>query len=299
MLNPRQAIASQVRRIVGSSAPASQSPLDHGDAGLFGPSSACWKVHGDFTSMMVGGVAALLLQMLHPAALAGVWDHSRFRQDMSGRLRRTAGFIAGTTYGSTEVALGLIDQVRAIHERVKGQTADGTPYAASDPALLTWVHVCEAASFLAAYRRYREPGFPGAEQDRYLEETAEIARRLGAGEVPQTRAAVADYLRAMRPSLRADSRTREAARAILSPPNLSPAVAPFAGLFSQASQDLLPDWAAAMHGLSMPATRRPAVRLGVAGVGGVLRWALQNGAESRARRRVGALDAAGVPPQSS
>ena len=116
--------------------------------GLFGPRAVAWRVHGDVTSMMVGGVAGLLLQMLHPAVLAGVWDHSNFRADMHGRLRRTARFIALTTYGGREEAEAAIARVRGIHDRVGGALPDGAPYAANDPSLLAWVHVTEAACFL-------------------------------------------------------------------------------------------------------------------------------------------------------
>ena len=183
----RDAIGDRIRRLIGSGA-ADALTLAEGDAGWFGPDSVCWKVHGDFTSMMIGGVAALLMQMLHPAALAGVWDHSNFRQDMAGRLRRTARFIAGTTYGSTQDAQALVDKVRRIHAQVKGETAAGRPYAADDPELLTWVHVAEVSSFLAAYLRYRDPSLPAADQDRYFAETATVAERLGASGVPKSRA---------------------------------------------------------------------------------------------------------------
>ena len=91
--------------------------------------------------MMVGGMSALLLQMLHPAALAGVLGHSNFRQDMLGRLRRTARFIAITTFGDRETAEAAIQRVRSIHDQVRGTTAEGIPYAASDPHLLAWIHV--------------------------------------------------------------------------------------------------------------------------------------------------------------
>src|SRR6202000_2673014 len=102
----------------------------------------------------------LLMQMLHPGALAGVWDHSDFRRDMSGRLKRTARFIAGTTYGDRAEAQEFIDRVRNVHARVVGTLDDGTPYAADDPDLLTWVHVAEVSSFLAAYLRYVDPNLP-------------------------------------------------------------------------------------------------------------------------------------------
>jgi uncharacterized protein (DUF2236 family) len=283
----REAIQTRVRDLVGVKPGSTLPPAvaEEGDAGLFGPDAACWKVHGDFTSMMVGGVAALLLQMLHPRALAGVWDHSNFREDRFGRLGRTARFIAATTYGTTEQALAQIAHVRGIHARVKGATADGQPYSADDPELLTWVHVAEVSAFLRAYLRHRDPAFPPAGQDRYYAEVATIAERLGAAEVPKSRAAVAAYLRAVRPALRFDGRTREVARALLAAPPRGTAGAPFAGLIFRAAEDLLPDWAATLHGLHSPLARRPAVRLGVAGLGGVLRWGLPNGAEARARRR--------------
>ncbi|WP_176115989.1 oxygenase MpaB family protein, partial [Burkholderia cepacia] len=104
----------------GGGGPSIDFSSPPGDPGLFGPEAVCWRVHGDFTSMMAGGIAALLLQALHPLALAGVWDHSSFRTDILGRLRRTATFVAGTTFGSQADALGLIARVRSIHDGVTG-----------------------------------------------------------------------------------------------------------------------------------------------------------------------------------
>ncbi len=280
----RRALVSQVRLLVGGTGDDSVEQ-NRQDVGLFGPDSACWKVHGDFTSMMVGGITALLLQMLHPGPLAGVWDHSNFRQDMSGRLKRTASFIAGTTYGDRAEAQGLIDHVRDIHARVAGTLPDGSPYAAEDPDLLTWVHVAEVSSFLAAYLRYVDPAYPPEEQDRYLRETAEIARRMGAPSPPQSRSDVAAYLRAMRPQLRYDDRTREVTQALLRQPAPSLAAAPALGMAFDAAKDLLPDWAAEMHGFRLSPARRATARLGISGLARTLRWALVNSAEARARRR--------------
>jgi uncharacterized protein (DUF2236 family) len=286
MQTVRSLIQRQVLHLVGARAGERTIVQESGgDAGLFGPDSVCWRVHGDFTSMMIGGVTALLLQMLHPGALAGVWDHSNFREDMSGRLRRTARFIAGTTYGTTEDAEALIAHVRSIHDRVQGRLPDGAAYSANDPALLTWVHVAEVSSFLAAYLRYRDPRLSAADQDRYFAETATVAERLGATEIPRSRAEVRRYLQAVRPQLAYDARTREVTRALLSPSMSSPATAAFARLVFEAAPELLPDWAQRMHGLSLPITRRPAVRLGVKSMAMMLRWALPNGAEARARRR--------------
>ena len=156
----RREIRSQILSMIGGAGAeniASRTPDDHG---YFGPRSSAWRVHGDVAAMMIGGVGALLLQMLHPAALAGVWDHSDFRSDMPGRLRRTAQFVSGTTYGSKARADDLIAHVRAIHDRIEGTLPEGTRYSANDPDLLTWVHVAEVRSFLASYRRSCEPLFP-------------------------------------------------------------------------------------------------------------------------------------------
>lgn len=289
----RHAIVLQVRQLVGGTGDDTVE-RNRRDTGFFGPDSACWKVHGDFTSMMVGGITALLVQMLHPGALAGVWDHSNFRGDMSGRLKRTARFIAGTTYGDRAEAQEFIDHVRKIHGRVAGTLPDGTPYSADDPDLLTWVHVAEVSAFLAAYLRYGDPHFPGHEQDRYYRETAEIARRLGAVDVPQSRAEAAAYFKAVRPRLRYDHRTREVAQALLSQRPPSAAAAPAMALAFDAAKDLLPDWAARMHGFRLSAARRAAARLGIKGLGRTLRWALVNSAEARARRRAAELAQEGV-----
>ena len=269
----KSAIGERVRGLVGS------QELDlsrlAGDPGLFGPGSATWAVHGDFTSMMIGGVCSLLVQMLHPAALAGVWDHSDFRRDMLGRLKRTAQFVTVTTYGSTAKAEEMIGRVRRIHDRVGGTLPDGTPYSANDPALLTWVHAAEVDSFLRAHLRYRDPAMPVARQDAYLAEMAQVAEALGATDVPRTRAVLTAYLSAMRPALRSDERTREVVRLLVRRPSPSLLNAPATALMMQAGVDLLPGWAARMHGLALPSTARPAIRLGALGVGGVMRWALR------------------------
>src|SRR6185436_498261 len=134
------------------------------------------RVHANFPAMLAGGISALMLQALHPLAMAGVYDHSAFRDDPFGRLRRTATFVAGTTYGPTKVAEELVATVRRVHENVVGTAPDGRAYAASDPDLLTWVHVAEVASFLRSYRRYAGT-LSTAEQDRYFAETAIVAER--------------------------------------------------------------------------------------------------------------------------
>ncbi|WP_343526075.1 oxygenase MpaB family protein [Sphingomonas sp.] len=272
MLPLRRHIADQIREIVGGRQLDLTRPP--GDDGLFGPGSATWAVHGDFTAMMAGGIASLLVQMLHPAALAGVWDHSDFRRDMSGRLRRTAGFISVTTYGSTEAAEAMIARVRAVHDRVAGTLPDGTPYAANDPHLLTFVHAAEVDSFLRAHRTYRDPDFPDVRADQYLAEMAQIARRLGARDVPENRHQLARFLDAIRSELRVDARTRAVARTLLNQPAPNPALATIGGWLTQAGVALLPDWAARLHGLDSGTAMKPAIRAGTRGLGGAIRWAL-------------------------
>lgn len=258
-----------------------------GDPGLFGPDSMAWEVHRDFTSMLVGGIASLLLQMLHPLALAGVWDHSNFRQDMLGRLRRTGQFIAGTSFAPTASADALLERVRSIHLQVTGTAPDGRTYAASDPELLTWVHVAEVSCFLAGYLRYFNPQLPAAEQDRYYAEIALVAERLGARNVPKSRQAVADYLAAIRPQLVCDERTREICQVLFNAPAPSRTAAPVSRLFMQAGIDLLPDWTRQQLGLRQATWQRPLIRAGVHSLALLLRWAVRNGAIHRARRRMG------------
>lgn len=274
MSDIRSTIRARVRHLVGSGDVDLTRPP--GDDGLFGPGSAPWRVHRDFTAMMIGGVAALLLQMLHPGALAGVWDHSDFRRDRLGRLKRTAQFITLTTFGATATAEAAIAKVQRIHDRITGTLADGTPYSANDPELLTWVHVAEVDSFLRAHLRYRNAAMPGAVQDAYLADYATVAHRLGATGVPTSRREIADYYRRVRPELRFDHRTREVAAALLAQSWRDPIVGPAMALIFQAGADLLPDWAATMHDRSAPRLARPAIRTASRGMGSVLRWALSS-----------------------
>lgn len=269
----REEIARRTRSALGAGTVAIERPP--GDPGLFGPGSASWRVHGDVASMLVGGVGALLLQMLHPRALAGVWDHSGWAKDASGRLRRTAAFLGVVTYGSTRQAEAAVARVRRIHERVRGTLPDGTPYAASEPALLTWVHAAEVDCFLRSHLRYRDPFMTGAEQDRYLKEQARVARMLGAEEAPETRAELADYFRRVRPELRADERTRSVSRLLLAQPSPSLLTAPFNHALLRAGVDLLPGWARRMHDLPAAPLATPAIRAGALGVGAMLRWAMR------------------------
>jgi uncharacterized protein (DUF2236 family) len=252
-----------------------ETPVKRQPDGLFGPRSIAWRVHGDVTSMMVGGIAGLLLQMLHPAVLAGVWDHSKFRDDMQGRLRRTARFIALTTYGGRAEAEAVIARVRGIHAHVHGQLPDGTPYLANDPALLAWVHVTETTTFLDAWIRYAEPLMSATDQDRYFAEMARVGAALGADPVPRTRAGARALIETMRPGLLCDARTREVARLVLQQPAPRPMAEPLQALTIQAGVDLLPAWARRLHGLPSPGLAQPLLRAGTFGIASTIRWAFK------------------------
>jgi len=267
-------IVGQVRALFNDKT-RGERPVQRRQDALFPPDSVAWRVHGDVTSMLVGGVAALMLQMLHPAVLAGVWDHSGFRDDMQGRLRRTARFIAVTTYGAPDDARALLAKVRKIHDHIGGTLPDGTPYRASEPDLLAWVHVSEVLSFLDGWIRYGEPGMSRADQDRYVAEMARIAEPLGVDPIPTTRAEAEAIQRAMRPGLRVDARTRDVAGVLLNQPSPSPAARPFQTMTMQAAIDLLPGWARTMHGLEQPGVGLPLLRAGTFGVASTLRWAFR------------------------
>jgi uncharacterized protein (DUF2236 family) len=223
--------------------------------------------------MMVGGVSGLLLQMLHPAVLAGVWDHSTFREDLLGRLRRTARFIALTSYGGREDAEAAIARVRSIHSQISGTLPDGGHYRADDPCLLSWVHVTETSTFLAGWIRYAQPRMPAVERDRYFAEMATLGEALGADPVPRSQIEAQRLIDEMRPQLKADKRTREVAALVLAARAHRPVAEPLQRLTMQAAVDLLPDWARRMHGLASPGPLAPLVRAGTGGIARALRWA--------------------------
>ena len=272
MLAPiRRALVKQVRATFNDQSKG-EKPVPASDDALFPRGSVIRRVHGDVTSMMVGGVAALLTQMLHPKALAGVWDHSDVHADMLGRLRRTARFIAVTTYWHRDKAGAAIAKVRAIHRQVGGSLPDGTHYRATDPWLLAWVHVAGAVNFLDGWRRYAEPAMSAADQDRYFAESGEIARLLDADPVPRTRAEAERLIRDFQAELRADERTRAFRDLVLNAPARSIREAPVQRLLTNAAVDLMPGFARRMHGLSRPALP-PLVRGATFGLAGTIRWA--------------------------
>lgn len=226
-----------------------------GDPGLFGPSSVVWRVHADLPTLLYGGHASLLLQSLHPRVMAGVTDHSNLVTDVLPRLIRTARFVWWTTFGPTELAETLIDRVRAVHDRVRGRTADGRPYSANEPSLLTFVHVAEVWCLLRAYQRYSRSPLLRQEKDRYLKEMTEFATRIGARDVPSSVDEARDYLRVIAPELAVTEGSRFAFMLLDRPMSDHPIEAASHRVIHAAGLDLLPEFAQRIvgHHVSLPA----------------------------------------------
>ena len=294
----RQFITQHIRSMVGNHQPPTAFLYPPGDPGLFGPDSMAWRVHADFVSMMIGGISSLILQALHPLALAGVWDHSNFRQDLKGRLGRTAYFIAVTTYGNTEMAHQIISKVKRIHDALHGTHPDGRSYSVSDPVLLYWVHLTEATSFLNAYQTYFSPTLNTAQQDLYLSEMAVIVRLLGcemnhsdgrsaiAQTLPEANQAILNYL----PELEYSQRSKEIIQLLEDFPG-SEEANPFVKLLIKAGFNNLPNWAYPLMGRKPPSPLEKLVLNQTIQIAAKpVRWALQDGIASHARKRMGLFD---------
>ncbi|MCQ4205716.1 oxygenase MpaB family protein [Streptomyces longispororuber] len=233
-------------------------------------------VHAD-SAMFIGGLSALLLQTLHPAAMAAVATHSGFRGDPWGRLHRTSTFLATTTFGPAETAQSACDRVNAVHERIRGVTDRGAAYRASDPHLVEWIHIAEVDSFLRAHQRFASRRLTVRECDEYVRQMARIARALGVPTPPESTGDLRARLAAYRPELRATPEALETARyLLLRPPLPAPALPLYAALASNAVA-LLPRWATAELRLPRwePAERwavQPAGRLTTA----LIRWAMHD-----------------------
>jgi uncharacterized protein (DUF2236 family) len=229
-------------------------------------------VHGD-SSMFIGGLRALLLQSLHPLAMAGVAGHSGFRGDPWGRLQRTSYFLAVTTFGLASDAEATIARIRKIHERVRGTAPDGRPYAASDPHLLKWVHVAEIDSFLTTYQRYGTAPLSAADQDGYVADTARVARAIGVLDPPTTVAELRSQLASYRPELHGTSEARAAARFMLLRPPLPAFARPPYALLASAAVASLPVWARWPLRLPyLPLAEATVVRAAGTGLVRTLRW---------------------------
>lgn len=257
------------------------------DPGIFGPDSVAWRVHQNGAAMFIGGVTAVLLELAEPRVRSGVWDHTEFRSDPVGRMRRTAAAAMVTTYGSKRDVARLAARVRRLHARVAGRTPEGRSYRADDPELLRWVHATAAYGFLNAHARYVEPRLRLADRDRYYAESARAAVVYGVRDAPRSVAEMEGYLEAMFSELRAHEIVGEFLRVVSSAPAVSYAATPLQRLFVEAAIDLLP--AEVRHRLGLDSgqplriSARPLVGLAVSLLGRIA----PNPVAERAHRRMG------------
>jgi uncharacterized protein (DUF2236 family) len=279
----RRSVARAVRERVAGEDNAAKAALIWEKPGerWFCESDPIWRVQAD-ASMFVAGIRALLLQSLHPLAMAGVAGHSGYQGDPWGRLQRTSTFLATTTFGTIEDAEALIAKVRGIHEHVRGTSADGRPYAASDPHLLKWVHIAEADSFLRTHQRYGLTPLTPAEADRYVAQLCVVATRVGVIDPPTTVSGLDAAVDSYRSELQGTASAREAARFLLLHPPLPWSARPGYGALAGAAVALLPRWARQPLALPYLPRSEQAIALPVGGVATtVIRWALKGPQESR------------------
>lgn len=290
-----QLVANGFRRMV-SGDPTGQpewiAQLEDGvDPGYFGPGSATWTVHGSLPTL-VGGVRALLMQALHPAALAGVHEHSRYEDDALGRLAGTTQWLTVVTFGDTVQADRECARVRGLHRRVKG-TYPGTdgrelPYSAMDSDLLRWVHVAFTDSFLATHLVWGPP-IPGG-ADAYVREWAKAGELVGVVDPPRSVAELREQLRGFDPILRGDEASARTVGFIRNPPLPLPARPPYSVFFAGAVATLPEEYRRILGLSGLPlSVVRPSVAGLLAALGGVL--GRQSPSQRNARRRLSRLEA--------
>ena len=271
----RQEAGARLRSIlIGEESLAPSELANATDLGLFGPQSAIWHVHAE-SAMLIGGLRALLLQTLHPLAMAGVADHSDYRDDPWGRLRRTSRFIGATTYGTTPTVERTIATVRRVHERVVGTAPDGRPYSANDPHLMLWVHVTEVDSFLRAVDRFGDLALSDERRDQYVADMAVIADRLGTESAPRTVVELDECIASFRSECVVTDQAKEAIRFLVRPP-VPLLFAGSYGLIVAAALTLLPTWARQELRIPLPpGFDRVAVRPSASTLMKLLAWLLR------------------------
>jgi uncharacterized protein (DUF2236 family) len=228
------------------------TPNPTGDDGLFGPHSVVWRAHRD-RSFILAGVRSLLMQALHPLAMAGVAQHSNWRQDPFGRIASTSAYMLTVTYGSTTAANAAAARVRAIHKHVHGiDEATGLPYRADDPALLLWVHVAMVESIVTIVQRYGR-GLSAEDADRYVAEMVPFAVIVGvpAERVPTSVAGLEQFIGSV-PLLCATPAALDAMAGVLDPPELDAEARELWRDLGQVAVGTLPDWARSMYGYTAP-----------------------------------------------
>jgi uncharacterized protein (DUF2236 family) len=233
----------------GAAAFAASVPERPADDGFFGPTSVTWRLHGDLTAPL-SGLRSLLLQALHPLAMAGVDQHSDWRADPAARFASTAAYIVTITYGEKAAARAAADRVKRIHDRVRGtDPVTRQAYRADDPDLLIWVHAGLVDSGLAAAELYG-PVLSRAERDSYLAEMTVAAELLGVppGRTPASEAELAAYFDAVRPALMLSPGAAATAEYLVAAPE--PALEEIWEYLARAAVWSLPGWAREMYGFT-------------------------------------------------
>jgi len=244
-------LSGQLRRAIGLGRPPVRMSMDPAEAYL-PPDGVARMVHSDLPSMLIGGIGALLLQTLHPLAMAGVAEHSNYQADPLGRLRRTANFVGATTFGTVQEAEKAVQQVRRVHRRVTGVAPDGRPYSAGDPELVTFIHAAEVSSFLESSRRFGPRDLTPEQCDQYYEEMAPVAIALGAEWVPRSTADMDDYFSRLRPELHAGPQAFQARDWLRHGVRRRPEQRAVYSVLHAAAVSTLPPWARRELGLSAP-----------------------------------------------
>lgn len=222
-----------------------------GDPGIGGgPGSISWEINGDLASLVVGGTSAIIMEILHPSVMAGVYTQSTYRTEPLRRARNTLGYVLRTTFGNTRAATDVIERVKKIHSYVHGVRSDGVAYRALDPELIGWVHTCIPWAVMSAFDRYNRP-LSIEEKDRYLKEQAVIGRMGGADWVPESVAELDDYVERMRPLMAMNDQTVDfigflAGRVGDQPLGNRELLDRWIGI--RASMSLMPEWARRMTG---------------------------------------------------
>lgn len=256
----RERVALTIRdTMIGDDAPSTRDPrmATVDEPGLFDPDGVTWRIHQD-SSMLVGGLRALFLQTMHPLAMAGVDQHSSYREDAMGRLARTSTYVGITTYGTRDDAVHAIAEVRRVHQRVVGTAPDGRPYSANDPHLLTWVHHTLVDSFLRAYQRYGGRPLGRGDADSYVDEMAVMGELWRAEPAARSVDDLRDYFAGIRGELHATTAARRTARWLTIAPVPLPARPAYA-VIAPAAVGLLPGWARRDLRLPMPPAFEPLV----------------------------------------
>jgi uncharacterized protein (DUF2236 family) len=262
MSEPRLEISTAVGLVERYAAAfAAGVPDRPGDEGFFGPASVTWRLAADLSGP-VAGLRSILLQALHPLAMAGVDQHSDWRRDPVGRLAATSAYLATVTYGDRASASRAASRVRAIHDHVRGtDTVTGRPYAAGDPALLLWVHAALVDSVLAAVRLFGTPP-ADADADAYVAEMAVSAELLGVPRelIPDRVAALEAYINGVRPELRRTAAAAESMGYMLDPEGMGEEIAELWQDLRDAALATLPGWARDLYGYPDPPPVTPARR---------------------------------------